>query len=313
MARIKQGNTFLAQQQLLQNIIARHNHDGAGSVLTIYLERQEIDLAVVAAQAAEAKIHETDRQTYSAKKETLRAARDLQFLPVFKNMKAAVQYLKKLNASNVKALADWGIVTKASGSVKYPISFLPRLEMFFTFYQKYKELPAANSPLAPFLTQNNIDLDAVNAKAETAKQAHTAFALFARKAEAETEARKAKWKPIVKNMRGIGQFLSTLFVSNQNALAGWGFTVVTTTNPPKLQKSKLKAGQKLHIKGAVLGSVLTNLSQTELRIYKGTQKNNPPVIVLPNQTMEVTKGFSQMMVENQSLQQTAFFTLQINR
>ena len=313
MARIAFPTTFVQQQILLQKIIAKHNADGTASVLNVYLTEQEVDLSDEQAAGAEAALNEKARDKFSKQKEEERELRDKDFNPAFKHLKQAAQFLKALHVKDTKALGAWGIQILHSGRVKLPTPNIERAEVFRKFYQKYKAVPAIDSPLAAFLTENEIDLDADNAKVQSANQHHKEFENLSKNMEAERELRDLHWVPVLKNMRGIGQFLAKMFTRDIRMPSFWGFVVVKAARTPKTQKSKVKPGGKLQLKGVIAGSVIRNLGDVDLLLFPGDKQKKPSVTLPAKGELKLNKGFSAITIVNTSLQHSGIISCLIQR
>ncbi len=313
MARNILPEAFIAQQQLLNGIAAKHTADGTKSVLTPFLTRQNIDLAKAVLAGKEAAVHEQSRLLLSGSSETQRRLRDNMFAPAFASLQAFVQFLKKLFKNNPKELTQWGITISATGKITYPASFEERAKLFTTFITKHTSYAEDASPLQPYLTANEVDLVKLNASLIKATDAQKLANSDADKATVETALRDQLWLPVFKSVKEIGSYLLSLYSSNPKKVTAWGFDIVESASKQQLRTTTLKLSDKITITSIVIGGTFTNTGKTPLHLYKGKTTTGTPVIIAAGEQMGVVKGFSTTTIVNPSVLETASFTVLVNK
>ncbi len=312
MSRIVIQDDFTFQQTLFESLVAKNATDGASSPIRPYLIQHHINITAASTAAAGAKNHDVTRAVLVKKANNYRQLRDNKFDPAFSNTKKEVQFLKSLYGNNYSELGTWGVPVDANGKINYPSSFSDRKDVFFAFYSKHNSYPAGESPLQPYLDAQHIDIAADAAAVQESVGCDTSFITTTRQAENETQLRDLVWQPIMKNVRGIADFLKNLYSSNDRQLGLWGFTVDNSAGKPRVRTTKLKLGEQKTITSVVLGTTLENTGPVDILVHKGRQVNGSPVIVKPNGKMGILKGWSAITVENASTLETAVFRVTVN-
>ncbi|SFQ28082.1 hypothetical protein, partial [Parafilimonas terrae] len=311
MARLIIPDDFTSQLTLLNNIIAQNTALGASSPLTAFLAQQNIVLTNDAATGAAAQTHDVGRALLKKQSENYRQLRDHYFSTPWTHLTGGVQFLKTFYKGNTKELGNWGITITDSGKVNYPAAFGDRTTVFIAFTAKHNSYPDGDSPLQPFLTQHNINLDADSALVEQATTNNTSFTTAAQQSENETELRNQIWLPVLENIKTIGNYLMKLFSNNQKSLGNWGFVVDDSSQKPKLRTTRLKLGEQITVSPVLLGSTLTNTGEVEIHLYKGKATTGNPVIIHATEQFGIQKGFSTVTVVNPSTLQEARFTAMV--
>ena len=62
-----------------------------------------------------------------------------------------------------------------------------------------------------------------------------------------------------------------------------------------------KKGDKITLKGIVIGGTITNNGTEDIHLYKGKTTTGNPIILKPGEKHGVTKGFSIITISNPSL------------
>ena len=206
----------------------------------------------------------------------------------------------------MQILGNWGI-TVNGGIIAYPVDFSAQAALFINFKAANDAVLPPN-PLTPFITQHNINMNADKAATITAQVNHKDFVQATKDAEQSTENRNNLWNPVETHLHEIGDFLKKLYTDNEKKLGEWGFVVDHSTTKDKEAKTKLKLGDKIPIKGIVLGSTLKNLGTTDVHIYKGSTTTGNPIIIQAGESYGIAKGFSTITVCNPSELATAELT-----
>ncbi|MGN6214582.1 hypothetical protein [Parafilimonas sp.] len=308
MARLTIPEDFTSQVTLLHNIIAQNTALGAASPLTAFLAQQNIVLTNDEAAATAAQTHDASRALLKKQSENYRQLRNNYFTAPWAHLTGSVQFLKTFYKGNTKELGNWGITITDSGKVNYPAAFAQRRAVFIAFAAKHNSYPDGDSPLQPFLTQQNINLDADSAVVEQATTNNTSFTAAAQQSENETELRNQVWLPVLAHIKTIGNFLMKLYSNNQKALGNWGFVVDENTQKAKLRTSKLKPGETANYTALQIGGTLTNTGEGEIHLYKGKSTTGTPNIIHATEQFGIVKGFSTITVVNPSTLIEARFT-----
>ena len=313
MARLIIPDDFTSQLTLLNNIIAQNTALGASSPLTAFLTQQNIVLTNDEATGAAAQTHDVSRALLKKQSENYRQLRDHYFSTPWTHLTGGVQFLKTFYKGNTKELGNWGITITDSGKVNYPAAFGDRTTVFIAFTAKHNSYPDGDSPLQPFLTQQNINLDADSAQVEQATASNTSFTTAAQQSENETELRNQVWLPVLENIKTIGNFLMKLFSNNPKALGNWGFVVDDSSQKPKLRTTKLKLGEQINTNAVIIGSSFTNIGNGDLHLYKGKTTTGTPNIIHAGEQFGIVKGYSSITVVNPSTIIEGRFTVQVAR
>ncbi|SFQ43491.1 hypothetical protein [Parafilimonas terrae] len=308
MARLTIPEDFNSQVTLLNNIIAQNTALGTSSPLTAFLVQQNIVLTNDEAAATAAQTHDAARALLKKQSENYRQLRDNYFTAPWAHLTGSVQFLKTFYKGNTKELGNWGITITDSGKVNYPAAFTQRSAVFITFTAKHNSYPDNSSPLQPFLTLQNINLDADSALVEQATTNNTSFTATAQQSENETELRNQIWMPVLTHIKTIGNYLMKLFSNNQKALGNWGFVVDENTQKARLRTSKLKPGETSVYAGLIVGGSITNIGTVDIHLYKGETTTGTPSIIHVGEQFGLVKGYSTVTVVNPSTLIEAKFT-----
>lgn len=313
MARLNIPEDFNSQVILLNNIIAQNTSLGADSPLTAFLIQQNIVPDNDAATGTAAQSHNSSRSLLKKQSENHRQLRNNYFTTPWAHLTGSVQFLKTFYRGNTKELGNWGITITDSGRVNYPAAFIQRRAVFIAFVAKHKSYAAGSSPLQPYLTQQNINLDADSVLVEQATTANTNSIAAAQQSENETELRNQLWLPVLAHIKTIGSFLMKLYINNQKALGNWGFIVDENTQKPRVRTTKLKLGEQITTNAVLIGSSFNNTGSGDLYLYKGKTTTGIPNIIQPGQQFGIVKGFSVITVVNPSTVREGRFTIVTNK
>jgi hypothetical protein len=311
MSRIIYPSSLEQILALVKNVKAKHDSDSPDSVLTPLLTQKNIDLAADIAACTVAIAHKQSGLLFSQQSENYIELRNLKLEPVLTHTKTCFQYLKSFYKPNYKALADWGAPIDTNGKITYPADINERTSIFKLLFQKHNSFPSGESPLLPYLMQNDIDLLGDNTAVDNALAFHAQYEHASKAAENETEQRDIICKPITDHLHSIGDFLKKLYNDNTKTLGMWGFVVDSSPRAPKLRTSIIKPREKSIMVGLVLGSTLTNIGKTDLHIYAGRNTNGNPAIVHAGDSLGITKGFSVITVANPSTTEKVILTVLI--
>ena len=108
--------------------------------------------------------------------------------------------------------------------IKYPKDFLSRTKLFKNLKEK-NDADGPASPLIPFLTQHDIDLNADNSDTDEANQQNDQFETADLNGEDQTQERNILFNPVFSDLKDILQFLKKLYTGNAKELGLWGATV----------------------------------------------------------------------------------------
>lgn len=313
MARLNFPSNFLLQRILFNAIVAKDTTDGATSVIRQFLTEESIVLSNDAGFGTSADGFETTRSQKSKHAETKREERDNLFDPVFSHQRGSVQFLKKLYRKAPHKLGDWGVTVDGNGRVALPASFIDQAALFLEFKAHHDGFAAGTSPLIPFLTENDIDLDDDETATSDAKAAHGIFNASNAEAEEATANRDNKWSLVADHMRGIGAFLMNLYSNNPKKTGAWGFVVDDSPRKPVTRTSKIKPASVKTISGVLIGSSIKNIGEVPLKIYKGATATGAFSTLAPNNEFGVTAGFSTVTVSNEDLIKTGTFNYTVSR
>jgi hypothetical protein len=308
MSRIVYPHQFSAQRKLFISIKQKHDADGPASSLHILLSENNIDLVADEAAGNNADSHHSTYEDLSRLAEQLSEERNNLFKPAWKNLQRSVQFLKALYPQNVRRLGDWTITVNQKDRIAYPRKFSQRAQMVVAFIAKHNSFPVGSSPLQIFLDENAINLATDLANVNAALLRHDEFEEARRMKEAERELRDTKWKPARQHIRIIGSYVKSLFRGKVHQAGDYGFTVNSSPAPKKTRTTRLSSGSFITIKGIVIGSKFINKGNSELHLFKSRKTKDQPVVISPDSSFEIPKGYSVITVFNPSKVENGVFT-----
>jgi len=195
MARLIIPDDFNSQYTLLTNIVAQNDSLGTASPLTAFLTQQNIVLADDVTAGNNAQTHETSRALLSKQSENYRQLRDNSFATPWSHVTGSAQFLKQFYKGNTKEIGNWGYTITDTGKINYAPTFLDRVMLFSNFLQKQNSYAEGTSPLQPYLTQQQINLETDAGFVEQAVSNNTSFTTAAQQSENETQLRNSFGNP----------------------------------------------------------------------------------------------------------------------
>ena len=292
--------------ELLDIVI--ENDAATPAVLRGVLSEKGIVLATDRTKLEGALVHEKSQGLLSRQSHNASELRNTLFDPVFSATRGIAQYLKSIYKPNYQSLGAWGLPVLSSGKINYPPNVMDRMKIFNDLHEYYVSLPSEENKLTVYVTTNEINMAALKGKADRAAEQNALFERTAAEAEAETEERDKLLNPVLGHLQDIGDNLMKLYAGSPRKVGLWGFHVDESTAKPKDRTTTLKLGEKITLKGVQIGSVLTNIGETELHIYKGSTTTGDPIILHPGEKVGIAKGFSTITVSNPNLLKSGKFT-----
>lgn len=309
MSRINEPVTFNEKIALQTACYKKHTDDAATSVLIPYLTKNDIDFTADVADGLAAVAFDISATSLAGQSEKARQDRDKAFKPVWKDTLAWAQFLKKLFKENTKELTDWGVPVDVNGAIDYPVSFTERAAISEAMIAKSNGYAVGTSPLQTYINKNNNNLTTISA-AITSALAHdiskTELKVESVKA---TQDRDKKFAKPYKNLKGMGNYLMTLFPDSPKDVALWGFDEVDTVMAESLRMVTLLPLREKVITGIVLGSVLTNIGLKDVVIAAGKKGLGKRNTVPPAGTLGMNKGSSSMVASNPATIGSVIFTV----
>ena len=299
MARIKYPKDFLNQTELFKIIKAKHDEDPLTSPITPFLSQTGIDMDKDDTNTDKALKNDTLYDKTDKKGEDYTQDRNNLFNPVLKNMKSELQFLKKLYVENTKELGHWGAQVDEE-RVVYPTDFLLLTQLFKDVHAKHQSFPAGSSPLALFLVQNDIDIDADLVKTTKAETKHDKKEQAKRDAEKYSELRDKFFNPVMAHVRMIAQYLKSLYVDNPKELGDWGYTVDDSPRKPRFRTTTIAAGSTRSLRGIKLLSKVENSGAVGLLLHKGKTAGKEPVVLPVAGKFTIRRGWGILRVENEN-------------
>lgn len=299
MARIKYPHDFLKQTELFKEIKARHDADGAGSVLNPYLTKQGINLVTDLADTKSAIAKNKLFEQAEKDAEDFTQDRNKLFDPVFTNMKDGFQFLKKLYRGNPAELGHWG-ATVNKNAIVYPPDFLKRVDLFTDYKEKHDSYPGDSSPLAPFLAENEINMDDDETDAGEATTNHNNAKQTEKDAEDLREERDKLFDSVMEHVRGMGQYLKGLYVKHPKHLGQWGYTVDDSPPKPRRHPRSVPASGQITIKNVISDTEFRNTGSTILVLYKGSTTSDEGISVNADDEANIPKNFTTLSIVNQN-------------
>ncbi len=297
MARINYPELFLKLIELFKKIKAKHDADGAGSVLNPYLTEQGINLAADLVKVNSAKDKNKLFENAEKDAEDYTQDRNKLFDSVFDNMTGGFQFLKKLYRGNPAELGHWG-ATVNGNAIVYPPEFIKRVDLFTDYKAKHDTYPGDTSPLAPYLTVNDIDMDDDETDVATAEDEHKSAKQTEKDAEDLREERDNFFNPVMEHVRGMGQYLKGLYVKHSKHLGKWGYVIDDSPRDPKFRTVTINGGDTKIISQIKVGSQMENTGEAELQLYKGEDTTATPHNLAPEMRFTIKRGWGTTTVVN---------------
>lgn len=310
MSRIIFPTNFTNQIKLLEDIKAKHDADLPNSILQPYLDFKQINLASLIAKANEANSFNNSQSTNYKQSENNYQLGNIAFATAIKNLKSEVQFLKKLYQPNTKELGKWGIFVIGNSEIKYPKNFDKLAAIAILFFDKHLSYPNNQSPLQPFILQQNINVAADKAAVVQATQLKNQAFNQTKTASDNTQQRNQIWQPVVKTMKDIGGYLKNIYTNNPNALGSYGFVVEAEKNTSKMIVTKVMLQQKKTIKNVIIGGILTNIGSVKVKIYQGKAEKEHFVELQPQESMIIPTGHSILTIVNENSDEEAVISAQ---
>jgi len=304
MSHINYSSEYILNSKLFKDIKAIHDADvlGGGSVLTVFLNEQGINLAtdalnVTAADAAHLKGGEFEKLG-----EELSEKRDVLIDPAFKQHRILVQYLKGVKRGKVHELGQWGVTVDGEDRISYPSDFPGVKKCVEDFINKHNSLPVGTSPLEVYLGEHpEVDLVATLANVALAETHHDAFVQANKDKEAQFELRDNKFEPVYQHILGIGQHLMNTYPDTPHKLGRWGFNVDNAKAKEVQRVITVKQSAMKTIYNAVQGSKLVNKGNVPVNIYPGKTTDGTPFTLGAGETFTIKFRFGTFTVKNDSL------------
>lgn len=301
MARINYPEDFLNQTILFNNMKTKHDNDlagGAPSPITPFLTQKGIDLEDDKEDTDAAVAQNTLFDKTAKKAEDHTQDRNNLFDPVIDGLKKSIQFLKKFYAGNAKELGRWGVQVDEERIV-YPPDFLRLARLFKKVKARHDNL-GNDSPLTPFLTQNSIDMAADGEDTEAAKTTHADKEQAKKDAEKYSEGRDKLFDPVFANVRDIGGYLKSLYVSNPKKLGDWGYEVDDSPRDPRFRTAAIEPGGTHTLTGVKLNSQVENTGTVELLLHKGKEVGTEPVALPAEMRFTIKRGWGTLTVQNEN-------------
>jgi hypothetical protein len=105
---------FLVRKDIFDALVAKHTTMGAGSILTAYITKNNVDLPTLIQHAADAVTANKTSDDNAMLSEDMKQKRDLAWKPVWKAVVDISGFLGGLYETNKKGLVVWGIVVDDS-------------------------------------------------------------------------------------------------------------------------------------------------------------------------------------------------------
>ena len=202
-----------------------------------------------------------------------------------------------------------GVPVDVNGAIDYPVSFAERAAISEAMIAKSNGYAVGTSPLQTYITKNNNNLTAISA-AITSALAHdiSKTELKVESVKATQDRDKKIAKPY-KNLKGMGNYLMTLFPDSPKDVALWGFDEVDTVVAESVRTVTLLPLRSKMISGIVLGSVLKNIGLKAISVTKGRKGLGTATNVLPGGELGMNKGYSSIVATNPATIGSTMFTV----
>lgn len=300
MPRIVFPTDFAGEQTLFSSVLKQHKALGAKSPLIAFAKQQKIDLVLLEAAITPSAEQDALSESLKRSSENNTQQRDLKFDDVWTHFLAAVHFLTGFYKGSERELGDWGITVNGVARIVYPPSFAERAKLVEAFYAVHNNFPAGESPLQPFIDENEIDVAAELEAVSGAKKNEEDKNQQIKDSELATQTRNKLWDPVVKVIHLIGKFLMGLYAADSRKMGVWGFDVVEDAAGEREQNSKINPLETKVQKSIVIPSVFLNSGENDLHVWKGVKKDGEPTVVKPGGQLGMTKGYSAITIYNPS-------------
>jgi len=313
MARLIFPEAFDQVRELQRLIRVKHVADAGASVLIPILTEKGINLDTDLNNMTDAAANDKAAKKFERESENHVQSRNLKFDVVMGHTRKEVQFLKAFYKPNVSTLGDWGVPVDNGNRIKYPPQFTERVKIVRAIKAKHDSYAGATSPLAPFLTEQSINLNTDADNTTIAEQKEVLHLDTDRDAEEQTQFRIGLTEVVITNLHFIADYLMKLYKGKEKKLGEWGFMIDDSPRAPKLQKVTVLPAETKTTTGITLGGTLTNTGTVSIKVYKGKTATGEFVTVAPNGKLGMIKGFSVITVVNTSTLDKATFTVLVSR
>ena len=313
MARMNFPNTFAGVVKLFKAVKKKYDAEAGASKLQPFLDEDGIDMTAdeTAVDAAAAANTDFEKAEKTAEKQV--AARNVLFDPTFVFLEGAVQSLKKLYRRNPHKLGDWAVTVHGANRIVYPPDFLARRLLVLAFIAKHQTFPPADSPLRPYLEENDIDIVQMKADATDALPLHEDFELQDGIKEQKRAERDGLIGPIEEHLRGEGQWLVNLFEKNPKKAGDWGFEVDDSPQADKIREGVIPAATSKVLRNLDVGKDFLNKGSTPLNLFPGASGTGTPIVLPAGKKFTVVRGFGIMTVVNPDNSQDGAYQGEFNQ
>jgi hypothetical protein len=304
MAHISYAPDYLSNSKLFKSIKAIHDADvaGTGSVITIYLTEQEIDLDDDEALVNDADAAHTLGEKLAKESEDFFEKRDNIIEYAFKNHRALVQHLKGLKRGKVHELGDWGQTVNGVDRIDYPTNPLELINCIKLFIDKHNTFPPSASPIKPYLdAHTDIDLAQTLLDLAAAVTHHNTADQAAKDSEEQYELRDTKFETVYQHILGIGQYLINTYDTNPHHLGRWGFVIDNASSKEVERDYEITEEAAKVIHDNVMGSVLENTGTLDAFIYAGKGTTGTPIPFPAGGKFVIKFRYGTCTVQNPSL------------
>ncbi|MEI6628336.1 MAG: hypothetical protein WCN27_02905 [Alphaproteobacteria bacterium] len=293
--------TYALRRKLQLAINKKFLADGADSVLLPYFERAGIDFAQDILDGIAADTADTNSTLYSGDSEAATADRDNSFELAWARTLLWAQSLKVYYKTNVKDLTAWGLPVLVGGRIEYPKDFGGRAAITTAIIVKHNSYTGEDiSPLKQFITTNGDNLVALLGDVVDAKAFDLVITEKKKDSEDQMAERDKKFDLPYVHVRGVGEFLKSLYPGDTTTIGFYGFDFVAEPKAASLRVVSVGPTDDKVVTGIVIGSVLENIGLFPFYMYKGKKKTGVPILVLPGEKVGMNKGFSSIVASNRN-------------
>ncbi len=272
--------------------------DPAGSPLTPYLTKFDIDFAKDIADGIIADGHNTSSLAIIGLSEKATKDRNNAFAPVWRRTLMWIQFLKPMFKENMKEFTEWSVDVDVDGKILFASTFAEKVAVTTGMIVKHGKYAIGTSPLQPFITTNKDDLTKLLTKTTDAEAFEVTRDDLKAKAEVQTGKRNTVWAKPYSNQKDIGTYLVGLYPEDKKTVALWGYDVVDAVPAAKEKTIIVKPLIRRVVSGIVSGTIMTNTGKKDFSVFRGKKGLGAGTILKVGEEMGMNKGYSSVVVFN---------------
>ncbi len=300
MARIKYSSSFLNIVSLFKKVKAKDILDGTASEIKPYLTKNSIVMSEVQSTVDIASTANDGFVAKTIEVKILKGQLNKKYNPKMKFFHLGSQAIKIILDNDFSEANSWGINIEAGGEITYSKDRNVNCDQIKVMLDKHFACPAGTSLLQPFENKSDFDFTAILADLSATKAINDDYEQAKKDRKAFRGTRDFNIKKVDKILKGIGQFLKSIYIMNPASVGNWSFNIIISPKDAKLKTLSLKHSEIATIYNVTNGSDMTNKSLAIINAYKGLLCTGTPIVINPLEKIIVPKKWGTTTLKNMS-------------